>query len=262
MSYQGQRGDFYFDVARGIVSGMQGINVWGHAQDGFQLTMTDMWDRADAVPTQQIWLAPTAARIHNIVSTSASDDGSPAGVGAQTVRVYGLTSWSTAETSELVTMNGTTPVATVNSYVMINKLYVETFGASGPNVGTITATAVTNNTVTAAIIAGNGESNMSIYGIPSTQKAYIVTFFASLNDSTGTARVDFFVRVCSDPVNNPSRFHIDRSFNLTNTGTSSYHDKLGIPFVLEGPAILKLSGIASVADLDVAGGYDLVLVNN
>ena len=254
--------DFFLNVARGLVSGMRSVQVWGHAPSGAQTTITDIWDRADAVPTQQVWLAPTAARVHAIVSTSASDDGNPVGVGARTVTIYGLTSWSTTEVSETVTLNGVGAVNTVNSYVIIYRMVVSTFGASGPNVGTITATAATDATVTAAILPGAGSTEMAIYGIPSTQTAYLTKFHASINDALATARVDFYGKIIPDPANFPAVSVTGRTFCLTNSGTSTYDEEFIPPLKIAGPAIIKLSGIGSAADIDAAGGFDLIIVDN
>jgi hypothetical protein len=139
---------------------------------------------------------------------------------------------------------------------------VATSGASGPNVGTITATAAVDGTVTAQINVGNGRTEMAIYGIPLTQTAYMYGFHASMNDSGATSRIDMQGRVCTNPENFPTVFVLARSFQLTNTGTSAYEESYTPPLRLPGPAILKLSGIASAADIDASGGFDLVIIDN
>ena len=262
MSYEGQPADFMLNVARGLVSGMSVVHKWGRAPSGVQTSLTDIWDRADTTPTQQVWLCPTAARVHAIVSTSASDDGSPVGVGARTVVVYGLTSWSTAEVSETVTLNGVGAVNTANSYVIIHRMKVATYGASGPNVGTITATAATDSTITAAILPGNGQTEMAIYGVPSTQTAYLTEFHASMNDAGATSRIDLQLRLCDDPASFPTVFRLSRSFQLTNTGVSAYNETFVPPLRIPGPAIIKMSGVGSAADLDASAAFDVILIDN
>ena len=253
--------DFYVNVARGVVSGMSSVNVWGRAPDGLQTTATDIWDRADSTPTQQIWLAPTAARVHAIVSTSANDDGNPVGTGARTVTVYGLKTWTSAESSEVVTLNGVGAVNTANSYVIIHKMVVTTFGSAGPNVGTITATAATDATVTAAIRPGLGTTQMAILGVPSGQSAFINRVKASvITDSSLSA--NFTLVAATDPANFPARFTTVRTFGDVNSGSSNHEEVFQNPLVVAGPCILKLQGIASPADTDASGGLDLLVVSN
>jgi len=183
--------DYGLAVARGLVTGQSSVNKFGAAPDGIQTSATDVWSLANSTPTQQIWLAPTAARIHAIVSTSANDDGDPVGTGARTIRIYGLQTWDTAETSEVVTLNGTGAVNTANSYVIIHRMKVLTMGASGPNVGTISATAATDNTVTAVILPGDGQTEMAIYGVPSVQDFYLTRWSGAIGKSTAAASITF-----------------------------------------------------------------------
>src|SRR5574343_869836 len=199
MSYIGAR-DFGLEVARGKVANISRVNKFGAAPSGAQTTATDVWSRADATPTQQIWLAPTAARIHAIVSTSTSDDGSPVGVGARTIRVYGLKTWDLAETSEDITLDGTTPVNTANTYVIIHRMKVLTSGATSINVGTISATAATDTTITAVILPGDGQTEMAIYGVPSIQSFYMTRWSCAIAKSSGVAsHATFELRVNENP---------------------------------------------------------------
>lgn len=250
-------------VSQGLVPGVASIIQVGRAPSGIQVTQTDVWSRADSVATQQIWIPPTTARIHNINSTSASD--TPGGIGATAVVVYGLTSWSTAEVSEVVVLNGVANVPTANAYVIIHKLTAvgqATTTNVGVNVGILRATAVTDATITAQIDAAQGTTQMAIYGIPSTKSLYIKSFWADMNDSTGASRVDIQLRINLNP--NVQRFGFISGANilLQNQGSSGISNNLQITNPIPGPAIIKAQGIGNTADLDVTAGFSAYLIDN
>lgn len=252
--------DFGLQVARGLISGVSGISKFGRAPSGIQTTATDFWSRADATPTQQIWLAPTAARIHAVVSTSATD--AAAGTGARTVQISGLKTWASAETSETVTLNGTTAVNTVEAYVIIHRMQVVTSGSASINAGTISATAATDATVTSIISIGQGQTQMAIYGVPSTQTLYMTRFYGHMNDSSSTARIDVQIRLNTNPDVQTLNFINKRDIQLSHSGTSSNSTLVSVPIKFAGPCIMKIQGIANVTDVDASAGFDGYLVNN
>lgn len=250
-------------VARGLISGVSSVNKFGAAPDGIQTTATDIWGRANSTPTQQIWLAPTAARIHAIVSTSTDDDGSPVGLGARTIRVYGLKTWDLAETNEDITLDGTTPVNTANSYVIIHRMKVLTCGASGPNVGTISATAATDTTVTAVILPGDGQTEMAIYGVPSIQSFYMTRWSGEIAKSSGTAaHATFELRVNENPNVQTVAFLRKNDLSVQSTGTNSLSKTFPNPIKYAGPCIIKSQAIASGADIDGKSAFDGFLITN
>ncbi len=263
------------EIPRGRLSGMTSVNKFGRAIDGVQQTLTDIWDRANATPTQQIWIAPTQARIHTILSTSDEDSdtgGTVAqGDGARTIRVFGLTAWNTAEVSEDIVMDGTATggnaYTTVNSYVIIHRMRVLTKGnnAGGPNVGVITATAVTDGTVTAQINVAEGQTQMAIYGIPSTQTAYMTCYYGSIHDAgVGVAayRADMLLKVNPEPDAELINFLIKNTNGLQSTGTGYARHCFEPYFKIPGPAIIKIQMIGTADDGDASAGFDLILVDN
>ena len=250
---------FELEIARGNVANFTAVNIIGRNSD-VDAAVEDIWTAAAAIP-QILWVAPTQARTHAIVSTSTSDDGQPLGVGARTIRVYGLATWSTAESSEDITMDGTTGVNTASTYVMINRLEVLTKGATNINVGTITATAATDNSITAQIEPGRGASEMLIYGIPSTQNLYLSHIHASLGAGSGAAQiVDVDLRINSNPDVELLNYIIYHTLGLGESGNS--HDEHEFdPFLrVPGPAIIKATGIASGTNNDVHAGLDAYLI--
>jgi hypothetical protein len=254
------------DIAQGSVTGHYAVNKFGRNIEIDASVTADVWDGGHTLASggvSLIWVAPTQARIHDIVSSSASDDGAPVGVGARTIRVYGLTSWDTAETYEDITMNGTTNVPTANSYVIIHRMEVLTKGATSSNVGIIKATAQTDNTITAQIQASSGQTEMAIYGIPSTQTAYMYSFYGELDKAGGAAGVvDMCLLSNPEPDAELTNFLIKHRFGLQTVGTSSYMHSFNPPKKFAGPVILKSSVISGTNNMDVSSGFDMVLVDN
>ncbi len=232
----------------------------GHAPDGLQTTATDLWDRADATPTQQIWTAPTTARIHAIVSSSASD--AAAGVGARTLQVTGLTSWTAKEVTENITLNGVTPVNTVNSYVIIYRLRVLTKGATSSNVGTITATAATDATITAIIRPLIGSSEMAIFGWPSTQVLYLKNWKTNLNKvSAAASHGTFQLLLNPEPSTQLTNFIELDMTGRQSSGTSSGQEIFDPYLRLAGPGIIKIQATSSANDIDSTVSFSGILVD-
>lgn len=82
------------------------------------------------------YIADTVAAQRSIVSSSAND--ASAGTGARTVKITYYDNTVNGPFTETVTMNGTTPVNTVNTNIrFIEKIEVMTVGSTGANAGTI-----------------------------------------------------------------------------------------------------------------------------
>ncbi|MCP4343301.1 MAG: hypothetical protein GY799_31605 [Desulfobulbaceae bacterium] len=254
-----------------LISKISSVNKFGRSINVDQHE-TDIWDVANqsSYPTaglddQDIWVAPTQARIHNVKSTDSDDDGDPVGDGARTIRVYGLTDWDTKETSEVITLNGTTDVATSNAYVIIHRMKVLTKGATAINVGTIYATAVTDDTITAQINPGEGQTQMAIYGIPSIQTACMTGFYASVlraGLSTNERHVDIQVLFNPEPDSELLNFQTKHS-TMAGTRASDPFLHTYLPYNgFNGPGIFKIQAIGSANNLDVSAGFDLILVEN
>lgn len=359
-------------VSRGLIPGHYAINKFGAAPSGIQTTKTDIWDLADATPTQQIWLAPTAARIHSFVSASASDTcgvgtltltGQPLdtetvtigtkvytfqtvltdvdgnvligatasdsldnliaainlsagagtvyaasmtagsdvvaeagagdtmllfdqqsaglattetltngswgaatitpGTGARKIRIYGLKDWDTKESYEDIILHGQVDVSTLDDYVIIYRMKVLTCGTSGPNVGLITATAATDSTKTAAILAGNGQTEMAIFGIPSTQNFYMKSWRCNIDKNVAAvASCDFSIFANEDPENYPKLYLRKHDISVQSTGSNMFESKFDPPLKFIGPCIIKIQAIASAADLDGESSFDGFLIDN
>lgn len=238
------------------------VNKFGRAPTGVQDVPTDIWDRANATPTQSVWLAPTAARIHTIASTSGNDD--TGNTGANSVIVFYLPDWDTAEASETVTGDLNAGIAMENAAVIVHRMRVIPQATStSANVGTITATAAGDASITAQINPGEGQTQMAIYGIPSTQTLHLANFYGTINKAQGAAAsINFSLLVNPSPDINTVTFLTKNTRGLQSTGNSGDTWPWEPYFEIAGPAIIKVQGVANVDDVEASAGFNGYLVTN
>ena len=255
--------DYGMQVALGQETGVSNVTKFGRCSDNVdQNVQTDLWAGANAAYGDVVYVLPTAARIHSIVSTStADDDGS---TGAYSVTVFGLTDWDTPEVSETVTLDGTNAQNTTNSYVIINRMFCN-FGANttaASNVGVITATAATDGTVSAYILAGEGQTTQAIFGWPSTQSLYVTSAYVTIDRAvanTANAKILFN----ANPDVQRFGFLEKDVWAANSTGTThSMKDYKKHPRKFSGPGILKVTANGGANNMDVAGGFNGYLVTN
>lgn len=251
--------DFLFNVSKGAYLDLRSVNKFGQTSNADSGVATDIWDGANVTEDDDLWVAPTQARVHAITSNS-DDDNKTATTGARTIRLWGLKTWDSKESSEDVTLSGTDAVNTAFSYVIIHRIKVLTSGAAGPNVGDIFATAATDGTITAMVIAGNGQTLMAVYGVPSSQTAYISQYYATMLKSGGAAVMgDVTIWVTVDVENQVGVFRNIQTTGPAKDGSSAVIHAYRPPNPIDGPCILKMQVISTAADSTVNGGFDLVL---
>lgn len=249
-------GDAMFDISAGLIIGLSGINKFGRNTD-IGITEETMWSEGG------VWIPPTQARIHQLVSTDAGDDGDPAGVGARVVRIWGLTSWSdgSRETFEDVVMNGTTDVPTINSYVIIHRMLVVQHGNTANNVGAITATADTDATVTAAILPVVGQTEMAVYGIPEGQTAFITKYNVGVRLKKA-ASFDASLKVELAPAGPVVSAQVKHNLSGNSVGTSNVEYEFKPYARFQGPCIVSVAATADSVGVELTGGFDLIVAIN
>ena len=248
-------GDPYLEIALGNVSNYTGVNKFGRANDCDSGLVSDIWDGSDGLTSTHVWVPPTQARVHAIVSSDAED--ATGGDGINMLIVQGLTSWdATEETTEVVAMAGQTPVNTTNSWVIIHRMRGMTYGVFGTNAGIIKATAAVDATVTAAIQIGNGQTLMAIYGVAAGHRFAISHLHMDMIGNavkSGTGRLMVETRLDTGV----SGERIQREWNLTPQ--ARYETIIHPPIVMAGPAIIKMQIITDVSNTAATGSFDGVL---
>lgn len=232
-------------VARGLVPGILAVNKFGRNPD-IDVGTEDIWSQGGT------WVAPTTARVHALVSSDAAD--TAAGTGARTLSVNGLNG-SYVDTTETVTLNGVTPVNTVNSYTIIHRMIVLTAGSGATNAGTLTATAATDATVTAAIIIGKAQTQLAIYQIPAGYTGYLTMFSGSIDGGAGT-NVD--LELFAKPFG--GIFNLKGTIALSIAATSLGSRMYPVPLKFTEKTILKLRATSDTNNANVVGNFDLYLV--
>lgn len=129
----------------------------------------------DIIPAGGLYNWQATAVQLRIVSDSADD--SAAGTGARTVLIQGLDN-SFAEIQETITLNGLTPVNTVNLYRRVARVTVLTVGALETNAGLIILE-TTGAVSQARIPPGYGVSQNCLYTVPAGFTAWVLEAFVA-----------------------------------------------------------------------------------
>jgi hypothetical protein len=253
--------DFALEVSKGKIPGHGVTHKFGSTSNADSGVVTDIWDRANVPQNQAVWIAPTEARIHNLVSTSVND--AAGGSGGLNVFITGLTDWDLPPDGELVALNGTTPAPTTKSWVIVHRMLVLNSGGTFMNEGTITCTAAVDGTVTAQIEPGNGQTQMAILGIPSTHTFHVTNFFShiALGSPSGSGAA-IIGRLNTEPQTQLTQFRLVRELSMRDAGTSAIGMPIGPPGPIAGPAIIKLQAISDAADTLIVAGFDGYIVEN
>ena len=247
--------DFVRDAGVGIVAGEVGtisyIRKFGCNEDIDTTTdPEDVWDAGG------LYTFPTSAAALEVVSTSTNDVNTT-GTGAWKVYMEGLDG-SYAVTSETVNLNGTTAVATSNSYLRVYRAYITEMGidTSEANLGDISIQGSGGGTVYAQINTGFGQTEMAIYTVPAGKTAYMTKVWASVFKSAATSAT-FKLITRDNSGTNPLRKV--RLFVGTAKEQSLDH-QMQLPLSLpeKTDIILNCEEVAA-NNTGVYGGFDLIL---
>ena len=167
--------NYNYEVALGRRQGKVTWNKFGYNND-IDIGTEVLWSVGGS------FTRLTTARTLSIVSTSTDDD--IGGIGATKVIVYGIDENRLSQT-EVVDMDGTTPVTTSGSWLGVNRIAVYLCGTAENNVGTITATATTDLTVQGEIPATEGSTQQCIFFTQDNHTALIDWMHINVNKITG-----------------------------------------------------------------------------
>lgn len=199
--------DYSTEVSLGNISNRANVTKFGRCGDIDTGTdPADLWGQViSGTPAQtSLYTGQTATGSETVSVVSSSTSDTSAGTGARTIVLSGLLrSDSSQYTTETVTLNGTTPVTTVNSWYRINRAFVQTVGSGGFNAGTITFNQSTTTSVVFGVIPivnsiGLNQSQIAAFTIPAGVfgiiKRVYMTVAVENNTGAGIARIGLMVR--------------------------------------------------------------------
>lgn len=153
---------------------------------------------------QELWAVgesyvfPTAEMGMEVVSSSADDDS--AGTGCRTVEIHYLDS-AFNEKTEIVTMDGTNPVATVATDIYrINNFRVKTVGSGGKNAGNIDIRHLSDTPIYSRILTGLNRAMNVIYTVPKGKYLYIFNILFSAGSNVANRPVRFITKATFDSI--------------------------------------------------------------
>lgn len=246
--------DHFTNVALGNVTGESIVVVPGRKES---LSTTVLDDLTEVAGTTVL---PDPGGIQlEIVSGDVDDDGDPVGDGCRTVRVHYLDT-SGMEQSEIITLNGQTPVNTVATDIdVVQWMHSNTVGSSGICEGEVTLRN-TGDTIDFEVIAAGGNQSLGgHFQVPTGMTGYILGWHVSAI----AKEVDFRLRatVARDDrtlLSGVFLFQDAAVVNNTSTGWISFPIPLRVP----AGAKVKISGKSTGAGGDGGGAFQMWLVTD
>ena len=240
---------FDLQVGRGQIAGHISVELFGYSTTVGSTALGPLWEGLTLSGGAYVY--PGSALQMTLVSTTTD---------TQIVQVQGL-DINYNLLSEYVTLTGTTPVTTVNSYFRINGLFI----TNGVNAGTITCKNGSN--LYAQINPGIGQTQMSIFTVPNGYTFYLSYLqcdssigFTSSNYMVFAEYNKYNIAVSGDNING---YPVNYGANTSVLSQSPFVQNLNLPYTVpvtheQGTDIqfqIKAnSGSPFTADI-YAGGY-------
>jgi len=231
---------YLYDIAEGSISGHTPFAKLGY-NDNVGSTEEDIWTQSSVYP----WIAAPGIALE-VVSSDVND--TVAGTGVQKVRV-GYLDADYSEHSEILSMNGTTPVPlTDTSILRVNYIRATQVGTGLVAAGNITCRLVGGAaTVYRAIVAGYTRGRGLIYTVPLGKTLYITSIAISSNHTTAGKVVRWTGRAQVDDTAPTVRVPFFQPFFEMHTGDSQFYRNFEMPIKIPATADLKMSAISNGA---------------
>ena len=185
---------------------------------------------------------PEESETVDIVSTSTAD--ASGGAGALSVTISGLgDDWLPA--SETVALTGTVAVTSGQLWRRVNRVFVETAGSSGANVGDITvAHTTTTANVFASVPAGQGQTTIAAFTVAAGYVAVVSAMSILLTRTSGAAGSAVVSLRAREPGTGSWRSRL--VFDVT-TGFAVYQDTAALVFPEKTDLVVRVDDVSDNA---------------
>lgn len=241
---------FQLQVSRGQIPGHTSIQVFGYNADLDQ-TEESIWPDGGTIPH------PSVASVLKVSSTSVSDTASGGG-GARSVFIEGLDGDYNV-VSESVTLSGTTPVTTTNTYLYVNQLYVTSVGAAAANVGVINVgTGDVNAGIPAVlydlIAAGYNQRTTSHYCVPAGCTGFMTHGIVTVGQASGSTSVTAFLKQ-----HGPDGILRVGAVTTLNNGSVDYNFEY--PYMIPEKTCIGATAVGSANNNTATSFFNIVLID-
>ena len=260
----------YLPVAAQAVTNVSLHTVFGN--NDTVGTTYELITNLDATPTQ----LGTSGDGIEVVGGSTDDDGSPAGTGAQTVKVKGLdTSFNIKEAS--LTLDGTTIVEQGDTtWTFINEAYITATGTGLASAGTLTFSNDAAGNNIGLIEAGDYGIRNCWWKVPAGHTGYVHGFWYSvLPVAAPVAQAGFALQIArhgfqgvasSETWETIAEVFVDEGDSGVavneargGNGTGWFSFPGNVPVVIPAKAIVRLAAKAMSSAVAVTGGFNIMV---
>lgn len=204
-SKYGKIEDFTLQVARGQIPGHSLVRLHGY-NPILGITPATIW------PLATVRSLPATGQSIRVVSTSAND--TLAGTGARTIVIQGLLNGYVPIT-EIINLNGTTPVTTLTPFFRIQHFAVIDAGAGRTNAGDITFTNAANTQTFDVMPATFSRRLTAGYTVPDGKSAFLVGAFLYFGQDTGSTLMTGYL------VQREPAYPVDYTYAMTPSNNSA-----------------------------------------
>lgn len=245
--------DFHYEVALSRRQGYTTWNKFGYNGD-IDIGTETVWSVGG------LFIPIVTARTLSVVSTDVGDDGSPAGTGANSVIIYGVdANWNTQ--TVVVTLNGTTPVVTTETWLGVNRMSIYLAGSSKTNLGTITATATTEATVQAQMPIGAGTSQHAFFFVPADHQALMDWLYITLVKNAGGTQPLLTTKAWVTSSVSNCTYEVFRDY-INGSVENNTELRPSQPFIVGEKSLIEFRATTDVNNTEVAIRFSLILVRD